>query len=280
MKSFFVIAVALLIFQSGCTRPVGQKEVVVDPDHGPPIVETIQTMNVSAPQSVVDAAHQALGDSGQIPPAKDLTIPAGEVSITLHPGATIDYRYNEDDSSMLFAFNEPRPTITASVAGLEFHPPLISLKLLPNNTGIARVHTLIGNIERVIPFNFGVSISNPEEVKAELEAAAKAAAEPPAKKEGVVRFHTMAGCGPCEKGKKELAEAKKAGKLPFEYEVTEDEVDFTPDRPVMTCLSAGTVWTPAHAQDDPKKGVKKGDPRPGWYGVEDAIAWWKVVPKK
>jgi len=275
-------AILALLFFAGCTRPVAQEEVIVEPtrdvvvepekkeDAGIP-----QSISVSAPQSTVDAAHQFLGDSGSIPPQKDLTIKAGEVKITLHPGGNIDYVYNSEKDSMLFTFNEPRPTVEVAAGPFKIHPPLLSLNLLPDNTGVATVQTMIGKVDRKVPLNFNLNWSAEAQ-----QAISQMVQEEKPKKEGLFRFHTAKGCSPCEAGKKALAEAKEAGKLPFEYEITEDAVDFTESRPVFTCESLGKIWTPVYGADDPKTGAKKGDWRPGWYGVDDAVMWWKQVPKK
>jgi hypothetical protein len=273
---------ALLFFAIGCTRPrTGQEDVVVDPPS--PIVDpekkedagVPQSISIAAPKNTVDAAHQFLGDSGAIPPQRDLTIKAGEVKITIHPGGTIDYAYNSEKDSMLFTFNEPRPTVEVAAGPFKIHPPLLSLNLLPDNTGVATVQTMIGKVNRKVPLNFNLNWSAEAQ-----QAISQMVQESDQKRDGILRFHTMKGCPPCERGKKELAEAKEAGKLPFEYEITEDAVDFTESRPVLTCQSMGKIWTPVYAADDPKIGAKKGDVRPGWYGVDDAIMWWKQVPKK
>lgn len=262
----FLILVTALLF-SGCTKPKTHAEdVVVDPL--PPVVEdvtkdvSLPPVSVSAPQNVVDAVYQVLGDKGSLPPTEDLTVSAPGAKVTIHPGSTLDYQFS--DGSYLFSFNEPRPTVEASALGFKIHPPLLRLKLMPDNTGTATVKTAFGEVNRKFAVNWEVPPGSPAIVISD---------------EGIVRFHTMKGCPPCEAGKKALEEAKKAGKLPFEYEVTEEVVDFVEGRPVLTCKANGVVYTPVYAADDPKTGAKKGDWRPGWYGVDDAILWWKQVPK-
>lgn len=269
-----------VLFVAGCTKPAPPKDVVVFPDEkwvvdNKPVVKDEkpeiapeQSFKVSAPKNIVDAVHQVLGDSGSLPPQKDLPIIGGGTKVTIHPGSTIDYQYDESNDTMKFVFNEPRPTVEAGFSVFKIHPPLLSLILSADNIGTATVQTAVGKIERKFTINWQDDLLGAQ-VKEE-------------KKGPVLRFHTMKGfCPPCNLGKKELAEAKAAGKLPFDYEITEDAVDqISTSRPVLTCESMGKVWTPTHAADDPKTGAKKGDFRPGWYGVDDAIAWWKQVPKK
>lgn len=268
-----------LLFLTGCTKPIQSKDIVVIPDEiivhdDKPVVkdETTtapeQSFKVSAPKNIVDAVHQVLGDTGSLPPKKDLSIVGGETKVTIHPGSTIDYLYDSTSETMKFVFNEPRPTVEAGFSIFKIHPPLLSLVLSSDNIGTATVQTAVGKIERKFSINWQEDDSSGVSSKE-------------AKRGPVLRFHTMKGCPPCEAGKKELAEAKATGKLPFDYEITEDAVDqISTSRPVLTCESMGKVWTPTHAADDPKTGAKKGEFRPGWYGVDDAIAWWKQVPKE
>lgn len=283
MKAFLLC----LLFFAGCTKPAPTKDVVVFPDEKwvienkpvtkeekPVVVEpekptvSEHAFRMTAPKNIVDAVRQVLGDSGSVPPQKDLPIVAGGTKVTIHPGATIDYTYLAEEDSMKFVFNEPRPTVEAGFSIFKIHPPLLSLILSADNVGTATVQTAVGKIERKFSINWQDELLGAQ-VKEE-------------KKGPVLRFHTMKGfCPPCNVGKKELAEAKAAGKLPFDYEITEDSVDqISTSRPVLTCESMGKTWTPTHAADDPKTGAKKGDFRPGWYGVDDAIAWWKQVPKE
>lgn len=269
MKFIFVF-VALSLFP-GCTKPVVKaveddavvEPVVIEPEKKPEDAVELPPVSVSAPQNVVDAVYQVLGDKGSLPPKDDLTVEATGTKVTIHPGSTLDYEFS--GGSYLFSFNEPRPTVEASALGFKIHPPLLALRLFPDNTGLATVQTAFGKVNRKFAVAWEVPPGSPA-IKIEPE-------------DGVLRFHTMEGCGPCEIGKKALAEAKKAGKLPFEYEVTEDAVSFVDGRPVLTCKVDGVIYTPVYAADDPKTGAKKGDWRPGWYGVDDAISWWKQVPK-
>lgn len=268
MKTLFLY----LLFLVGCTKPIQSKDVVVIPDEKPVIKDETttapeQSFRVSAPKNIVDAVHQVLGDAGSIPPQKDLPIVAGGTKVTIHPNATIDYLYNSDNETMEFVFNEPRPTVEAGFSIFKIHPPLLSLVLSADNVGTATVQTAVGQVERKFSINWQEDDSSGVSSKEE-------------KRGPVLRFHTMKGCPPCETGKKELAEAKASGKLPFDYEITDDAVSFADSRPVITCVSLGKTWTPVHSADDPKTGAKKGDFRPGWYGVDDAISWWKQVPKE
>lgn len=278
MRNLFV---CLLLFV-GCTKPVQSKDVVVIPDENivspkpaddtkkPEATVQEQSFKVSAPKNIVDAVHQVLGDSGCIPPQKDLPIVGGGTKITIHPGATIDYSYNADDDTMLFVFQEPRPTVEAGFSIFKIHPPLLSVLLSADNVGTATVQTAVGKVQRKFQINW-------EGEANELQAAAGKES----KKGPVLRFHMMKGCPPCETGKKELEEALKEGKLPFDYEITEESVDhISISRPVLTFKSLGKTWTPVYSVDDPATGAKKGDFRPGWFGVDDAIQQWKMVPKE
>lgn len=275
MKALFLC----LLFFAGCTKPIQTKDIVVIPDEqtvrdDKPVVKdekaTVaeQSFKVSAPKNIVDAVHQVLGDSGSLPPQKDLPIVGGGTKVTIHPGSTIDYRYNSSSDTMEFVFNEPRPTVEAGFSVFKIHPPLLSLILSADNVGTATVQTAVGKVQRKFSINWQDDLAGTT-VKEE-------------KKGPVLRFHiTKSFCPPCLAGKKELAEAKAAGKLPFDYEITEDDVDYiSTSRPVLTCESMGKTWTPVYSADDPKAGAKKGDFRPGWYGIDDAIAWWKQVPKE
>ena len=272
MARILSVSLCVLLLLSGCTRLVVREipddpQVVVDTKDEPLQPAAIEAVRVSAPKNIVDAAHQVLGDEGSLPPKKDLTIDANGVKVTLHPGSTLDYQYKPESGSMFFTFNDPKPTVAASVGIFTIRPPLLSLQLLPDNTGVATVQTAVGKVNR----KFSIAW---EDESSGLPAAPRA-------RDGVLRFHVAVGypCPACDKGKKDLEQAKKEGKLPFEYEITEDSVHWTDSRPVITCESQGKSWTPVYGTDDKQSGAKKGDYRPGWYGIDDAAMWWSQVPK-
>ncbi len=262
----------LLLLLAGCVQ--AKSDTITEPepaDDQVPVVEEVTekesdpvSWSVSAPANVVDAINMILGESGSLPPKEDLVIQANGTKLTVPAGASCDY--SMEGESYVVTFHQPRPTIEASAFGFKVHPPLIYAKINPDNTGTATAQTPLGKVTRGFAINWSLSTG-------------AGAEEPP--KEGVFRLHTMEDCAPCKKAIEQLEKAKKEGKLPFEYEVTEENVDHISfSRPVLTCKSVGKVWTPVYLQDDPATKHKKGDWRPGWYGIDDAISWWKQVPKK
>lgn len=271
----------LMLAASGCTRPVTKTDAVVDlePIVDPAFIEKekpeeiirpvqddnkggLPPMQVTAPRNVVDAVRQALGDSGQYPFIENRVISAGGTKLTIPPGLAFDYSMDGED--FLFTFKGDRPKVEASVIGWKFNPPLVALRLKPNNEGIGTAKTIAGEVSRKFCINWESVAAVPEKPKAP-----------------VFRFHTTKEfhCPACKTGEKALAQAKADGKLPFEYEITEDKVDFTNSIPVITSVVDGVVYTPVYAKDEPSLGKKKGDLRPGWHGVDDAIDWWKQLPK-
>lgn len=216
---------------------------------------------MTAPSNVVDAVKQVLGEKGSLPPKEPLVVSAKGVKVTIPAGSNCDY--SMDAGSYVFAFNSPRPTVEASLGLFNIHPPLVSLRINPDNTGIATVQTAVGKVNKKFSIRWD-------------EDAAPGA--PVVKdgfryEEGVVYFHTAPGCAPCEAGKKALTAAEKEGKLPFKWEVVEWHPGWVEQEgfPAMTWVANGSVYTPSKPD---------GTPKVGWYGTDTLISAWKSTQKK
>ncbi len=268
MKNFL-----LLMFLSGCIQAKNSVTDIPEPaDDQVPVVEEVVTPDVgggvienitfSAPADTYSLI-KGLAAPNTITISKPVHVVQDSATVDISAGSEISYSFSDDKGTVDF---KPYPKIQAVLPGTNWKiipTTLHRLTILPDGSGIAS--TGIKDI--------GFWWKKPD--LESITAAANLIAGP------VLRFHTRENCPPCKRGVKELEEAKKAGKLPFEYEVTDENVDYiSTSRPVLTCKSMGKVWTPSCATDDPATGHKRGDMRPGWHGVDDAILWWKQVPKK
>jgi len=216
---------------------------------------------VSAPSNVVDAVKQVLGEKGSLPPKSPLVVAAKGVKVTIPPGSSCDYVL--DSGSYVFSFNNPRPTVEASLGLFNINPPLLSLRVNPDNTGSATVQTAVGKVTKKFAIRWEES----------------SGVEPQATddgfkyEEGVVYFHTMPGCPPCEAGKKALAAAEKDRKLPFKWTATEWHPEWVEREgfPACTWVVNGVVYTPSKPD---------GSPKVGWHGVDALISAWQFTQKK
>ncbi len=258
-------AITLLLIFAGCVRTPHVDFVEDDKKDEPvqPILDQPASAewSVSAPSNVVDAVKQVLGDKGSLPPKEPLVIAAKGVKVTIPPGSNCDYSL--DGGSYVFAFNSPRPTVEASLGLFNINPPLLSLRVNPDNTGSATVQTAVGKVTKKFAIRWDEDAgtgSAPEKEAFKYE-------------EGVVYFHTMPGCLPCVTGKDALDKAAKEGRLPFKWEA----VDWHPDwveregMPAATWVVGGVIYTPSKSD---------GTPKVGWYGVDALVSAWKSTQKK
>lgn len=260
----YVVLFSLFLF-AGCVRTAHvdfveniKPDEQVDPEpQQPASVEWTMT----APSNVVDAVKQVLGEKGSLPPKEPLVISAKGVKITIPPGSNCDY--SMDGGSYVFAFNSPRPTVEASLGLFNINPPLLSLRVNPDNTGSATVQTKLGKVTKKFAIRWDE----------ESGTGAPVVKDGFKYEEGVVYFHTRPGCAPCETGKRLLAAAEKEGKLPFKWEVVDWHPDWVEQEgfPAMTWVVNGAVYTPSNGN---------GTPKVGWYGVDALISAWKSTQKK
>lgn len=260
------IALIVVLFVFGCTKPIQNKDVVVildentqidkKPEPAPvPPEKTEASFKVEAPKNIVDAVHQVLGDSGSIPPKKDLPVVAGGTKVTIHPGSTIDYSYNPEKNSMLFVFNEPRPTVEAGFSIFKIRPPLLSLVLTPDNVGTATVRTALGEVQRKFTINWADDTSS----------SGIASVEENPEKLPEVWCYSMDGCPPCEKAKKDFEAAKKI--LPF-YPIWKEKPPewMTEDRPQF--------WFHVSKDQPSQEDVANTRHKKGYTNLKDLIDVW------
>ena len=259
------VALISLLFFAGCVRTPRvdfvedeKNDEQVQPD---PVQPASTEWSMTAPSNVVDAVKQVLGAKGSLPPKEPLVIAAKGVKVTVPAGSNCDY--SMDSGSYVFVFNSPRPTVEASLGVFKVHPPLVSLRVNPDNTGSATVQTTLGKVTKkfAIRWDEDAGTGSPAtDGKFEYKA-------------GVVYFHTMPGCDPCEAGKNALEKAEKEGKLPFKWQATEWYPEWVEKNgfPAATWVVNGVVYTPSKSD---------GTPKVGWYGVDALISAWQSTQKK
>lgn len=261
MKLLFLAA--FLLF-SGCTKPIAQ-ESLTEPDGDCAIIDvekkiepepdpiSMPPVSVSAPQNVVDAVYQVLGVKGSLPPKEDLTIEAPGAKVTIHPGSTADYEFF--DGAYLFSFNEPRPTVEASALGFKIHPPLLRLKLMPDNTGTATVKTAFGEVNRKFAVNWEVTPGS-------LAIADEKLPE--------VWCYGADDCEPCKKAKRDFETAKAI--MPFKPNWGEKVPSWAEDgRPLF--------WWHISKDKPSQEDIQNTKQRTGYLNLKEFLERWKASRK-
>ncbi|MFM7011231.1 MAG: hypothetical protein ACKO0Z_18220 [Betaproteobacteria bacterium] len=223
MRSLILLSVVLC----GClnaqeknptpVEPIFRPEPLVKPDNLPD-----QSIKIEAPQHLIAALHDLLGDDNEIEfvLTKPIVVsrPAGK--ITIPSGAKISYSLSDSQGS--FEFSGRRPVLEAKIFGLKISPSLQRILLKPDNTGEATVIAA------------GLSLTKRFKLDWEDESVKSAVIEKPK-----VYFYTTIACAPCEQAKKEL----QGLDLPFEIVILETAPAWVTLFPTFHWLGAdGKSW--------------------------------------
>lgn len=267
MKIFLIFAALL---SCGCvdyTPDVSREEEVVDPEPkkdqdtddvvGEEEKEAGVAWAVSGPKNIVDAIERVLGDKGDLPPKEDLVINSPGGKLTVHPGSSLSYE--KQGGEYLFVFNEPRPNVEASVFGWKVHPPLLRLRLKPDNSGLASVSTIAGEVTRPFYIKWGM----PDEETG-------IAGTKPSCKVWCYLAPDDIACGPCEKMKKEFKEASEKGELPFSYILKKDG-----DAPAWMPASRPAFWWHKSKDQPSQEDVNNTVRKNGYSDLKEFLSTWK-----
>lgn len=204
----------LLCVMAGCVQPV--PEPPPKPPGPPLVIEPVKddqnskpiTLSMTASDSLLGTLHETLGASGEVTinPSQPIVIRKSGTTMTVQPGTVLRYDLTQSGGSIVF--NDPLPTVAASVWGLSMTPRLQRLDLRPDNTGTA--HVKAGPIKLARQFSLGW-----------LDAGTAGNSQPDLP---LVRIYSADWCGPCQQAKRELSAAMD---LPFRFViVNENEANF------------------------------------------------------
>lgn len=255
-----VFAVVLL---SGCLQGVQQPDSVV-PQPSPIIIPPSQSeapmLTVGVPDALLGTLKGYMGSTNTVTVKNGMTIAAGADSLTLPSGANFTYTLADDVG--VFAFGDPKPTVSYTAFGWKIHPYLTKVVLKPDNTGKASA-TWNG-------------ITREKEFKLTWVSEEVVRSDPPAPTLPEVWIYcdpTMAKdgdtvCLPCRSAKKALKKLADENKLPFKLVVIQTEKD------VPTWVTTYPTFYWGFDGDTPRKSTvcKK---QIGWHGADKMVTVFK-----
>lgn len=225
-----LLSLALCLFLIGCREVPRKKQsddsviqepfplIINKPD--PAVDDTSlgaagsEPIVVSAPENVVDAVTQILGGEGRYPFDREMVIEAGKgAKVKIPPKVNFTYKI-QADGSYLFVFGRPKPEASVDSMKWLIEPPIQSVLLKRNNTGLAKVE-LPGGLTHTHKFKLDWN-AVPEEAQAETPApqANEPAKQPEAAVEKpkftVVFVTDEEHCAPCKIASKTTIPGLKA----------------------------------------------------------------------
>ena len=192
---YIILALCVLVGCQEQRRPVKKpklepRAILVPID--PPQKAEQEPIVMTAPANVVDAIQQILGGDGEFPNKKPMTVDLGE-GATLKVPVGLNFTYSiQADGSYLFVMGRPKPEVSVKSMRWLIEPPVSSVLIKRNNSGLAKVD-MPGGITYTHKFKLDWDAAPEETSNAPLPKE-----QPVASAKKTVVLITMEKCVPCD----------------------------------------------------------------------------------